>query len=365
MIIAEIISFLESIAAPGLQESYDNSGLLLGKESWDCSGVLVSLDTTQDVVAEAVKKKCNLIISHHPVIFSGLKKIKGNNWLEQTVITAIKQDIAVYAIHTNLDNVLHGVNSGIADKLGLINRRVLAPRAGTMEKIFVYVPLGHAEAVRNAIFMAGAGHIGNYSECSFSAEGVGTFKAEDGAHPFAGKPGIRHSEPEFRIEVVFPKAKRKQILESMIKAHPYEEVAYDIISLANPEPEIGSGMIAELAEPTSETRFLDLLKAVFNIPAIRHSPLTGRMLRKIALCGGAGSFLIPNAIDAGADFYITADLKYHEFFQADGRLVLADIGHFESEQFTVDLLIDILSKKYPTFAVQKSTGTTNPVHYFL
>jgi dinuclear metal center YbgI/SA1388 family protein len=365
MTIAEIISFLESVAPPSLQESYDNSGLLLGNETWECSGAMVSLDTTEAVIAEAVEKKCNLIISHHPIIFSGLKKIREKNWLEQTVIAAIKANIAIYAIHTNLDNVLHGVNAGIADQLGLINRRILAPRAGTLEKLFVYVPLGHAEAVRNAIFMAGGGHIGNYSECSFSSEGIGTFSAGDGAHPFAGKPGKRHSEPELRIEVVFPAAKRKQILEPMIRAHPYEEVAYDIISLANPQAEIGSGMIAELTEPTNEDQFLNRLKAIFNIPVIRHSSLNGRLVQKIALCGGAGSFLIPNALDAGADFYITSDLKYHEFFQAEGRLVLADIGHYESEQFTVDLLIEILSKKYPTFAVQKTTGITNPVRYFL
>lgn len=365
MKIGEITSFLESVAPPSLQESYDNAGLLTGNNVWDCTGIITTLDATEAVVQEAINKKCNLIVAHHPIIFGGLRKITGKNYVEQTIITAIKNDIAIYAIHTNLDNVLHGVNAAIADKLGLINRKVLQPKNDTLKKLFTFVPVEFAENVRSAIFNAGGGHISNYSECSFNSAGQGTFKPGEGTNPFTGKVGVRHTEDEIKMEMIFPAWQEKPILAAMKDAHPYEEVAYDVISLDNQNQQVGSGLLGELHESFTETAFLKLLKEKFNLSVIRHTPLLGRPVKKIALCGGAGSFLTSAALAAGADFYITGDVKYHEFFDANSRLVIADIGHYESEQFTTDLLFDLLSQKFPTFAIQKTGVKTNPVHYFL
>jgi dinuclear metal center YbgI/SA1388 family protein len=365
MKIQEITAFLESVAPPVLQESYDNAGLLTGSNDWDCTGIITTLDATEEVVQEAIEKKCNLIVAHHPIIFGGLRKITGKNYVEKTIIRAIKNDITIYAIHTNLDNVLHGVNAAIADKLGLINRTILQPKNETLKKLFTFVPVEHAEKVRSAIFAAGGGHISNYSECSFNIAGQGTFKPGEGTKPFAGKQGTRHTEDEIKMEMIFPAWQEQPILNAMMAAHPYEEVAYDIIALDNQNQLVGSGLLGELPESVNETSFLDLLKEKFNLSVIRHTQLLGKQVKKIALCGGAGSFLIGAAAASGADFYITADVKYHEFFDANSRLVIADIGHYESEQYTIDLLFDILSRKFPTFAVLKTGVKTNPVHYFL
>ena len=365
MKIQEIISFLESVAPTSLQESYDNAGLLTGNSSWDCTGIITTLDATEAVVQEAVEKKCNLIVAHHPIIFGGLRKITGKNYVEQTIITAIKNDIAIYAIHTNLDNVLHGVNAIIADKLGLINRKILQLKNDTLKKLYTFVPIEFAENVRSAIFNAGGGHISNYSECSFNTAGQGTFKPGEGTNPFTGKRGIRHTEDEIKMEMIFPAWQEQAILKAMIAAHPYEEVAFDIIALDNQNQQVGSGLVGDLPQPLSETALLELLKEKFNLSVIRHTPLLEKPISKIALCGGAGSFLIGAAAASGAGLYVTGDIKYHEFFDANNRLVVADIGHFESEQYTIDLLFDILSQKFPTFAVLKTGVKTNPVHYFL
>jgi hypothetical protein len=281
------------------------------------------------------------------------------------VITAIKNDIAIYAIHTNLDNVLAGVNGMMAGKLGLVNIRILAPKEATLKKLYTFVPLEQAEQVRAALFAAGAGHIGNYNECSFGVEGTGTFKGGENTNPFVGKPGERHYEKELKVEVIFPSYLQASVVKALLAAHPYEEVAYDVVDLANAHPQIGSGLLGELPEPIPETAFLTLLKQSFNLSLIRHTPLLGRPVKKVALCGGAGSFLVSKALASGADVYVTADMKYHEFFDANDRIVIADIGHFESEQFTIDLLAAILREKFPTFAVLKTTVKTNPVHYFV
>ena len=365
MKIQEITAFLELVAPPVLQESYDNAGLLTGDSQWECTGIITTLDATEEVVHEAMEKKCNLIVAHHPIIFGGLKKITGKNYVEKTIITAIKNDIAIYAIHTNLDNVLHGVNAAMANKLGLTNRTILKPKNETLKKLFTFVPVEFAENVRSAIFNAGGGHISNYSECSFNIAGQGTFKPGEGSNPFTGKRGIRHTEDEIKMEMIFPAWMEQAVLKAMLAAHPYEEVAYDIIGLHNQNQQVGSGMVGELPEPISETGFLELLKEKFNLSVIRHTALLNKQVKKVALCGGAGSFLIGAAAATGAGFYITGDIKYHEFFDANNRLVVADIGHYESEQFTIDLLFDILSQKFPTFAVQKTGVKTNPVHYFL
>lgn len=365
MKIAEIINHLESIASPTVQEDYDNAGLLTGQSVWECTGILCTLDATEAIVEEAKTRNCNLIVAHHPIIFRGLKKINGKNYVEKTIINAIKNDIAIYAIHTNLDNIITGVNHKIADKLGLQNRQILLPKENMLMKLYTFVPADHAEKVRAALFNAGAGSIGNYNECSFNAEGKGTFKAGEGTNPFVGEKNIRHEENETKIEVILPFYLKNKIITALLQAHPYEEVAYDIIMLVNDFGNTGSGLTGELRQGLSEADFLNLLKEAFGLSVIRHTQLLQKPVKKIAVCGGAGSFLINKAIATGADFYITADVKYHEFFDADGKIVIADIGHWESEQFTIELLHDILQVKFPNFAVLKTKSRTNPVHYFI
>ena len=364
MKIKDIINVLEDTASPSLQESYDNAGLLTGNEQQECTGVVCSLDATEAVVDEAIDSNCNLIVAHHPIIFKGLKRITGKNYVERTVIKAIKNDIAVYAIHTNLDNIITGVNGRMADRLGLINRTILLPKTATLKKLYSFVPVEHAQNLRAALFDAGAGHIGNYSQCSFNIEGSGTFKGEEGTHPFTGVTAELHYEKEIKIEVIFPAWLEPKIIQALIAAHPYEEPAYDLVQLENKHQHIGSGLTGSLPQPMEEKAFLAFLKESFQLPLIRHTQLTGSPIQKICLCGGAGSFLISNALHAKADIFISADIKYHEFFDADNRMVIADIGHFESEQYTVDLLHDILLEKFPTFAVLKTAVNTNPVFYY-
>jgi dinuclear metal center YbgI/SA1388 family protein len=364
MQIAVVLAHLESIAPLSYQEKYDNAGLLTGNGSWECSGVLVTLDVSEAVVEEAITRKCNLIVAHHPIIFEGLKKITGRNYVERTVISAIRNGIAIYAIHTNLDNIASGVNGRMAEKLGLVNCRPLLPREGTLLKLFCFVPTDHLDRVRDAIFAAGAGHIGHYGETSFNTGGVGTFQGGADTHPFVGRPGVREEVQETRLEVILPAYMRGRVVEAMISAHPYEEVAYDIVGLQNIDQGVGSGLIGDLPEPLAEEVFLARIKELFRLIVLRHTPLTGRPVKTCALCGGAGSFLISKALAIGANFYITSDVKYHEFFDADGRLVIADIGHYESEQFTIDLLFEVLREKFPSFAVLKSGLVTNPVNYY-
>lgn len=365
MKIQEIISHLELVAPPSLQESYDNAGLITGDPAWECKAVMVCLDSTPEVIAEAIRQGSNLVVAHHPIVFSGLKKITGKNYVERAIILAIKNDIAIYAIHTNLDNVMEGVSNTMADKIGLVNRRVLAPKSGILQKLHVFVPASHEDILKNALFNAGAGDIGNYSECSFSSPGEGSFKGGPGTSPFVGTPGQRHLEAEKRVEVIFPGHRSAAVLAAMKRAHPYEEVAYDLVNLANEYAETGSGLIGELAEPLPGPAFLELIKKRFDLKLVRHTAVLNRAIKRVAVCGGAGSFLVSKALSAAADAFITADLKYHEFFDADNKLILCDIGHFESEQFTIDLLYDILREKFTSFAVLKTGVKTNPVHYFL
>jgi dinuclear metal center YbgI/SA1388 family protein len=364
MKLSEIIAAVEVFAAPELQEEWDNTGLLTGSRQWECSGALCTLDVTLDVVQEAVSRKCNLIVAHHPIIFKGLKRLTGKTGVEAVVIEAIKQDIAIYAMHTALDNVLLGVNGKIAEKLGLKNCRVLAPKSRMLRRLITFAPHDHAEAVRRAVFAAGAGHIGKYSECSFNSSGTGTFKAEAGADPFVGEVGEQHKEEETKIEIVFPAFLELQVVKALVDAHPYEEVAYDIFTMENQHYGLGSGLIGELENETTEAEFLAQVQSIFKTPCVRHTALTGTGVKKVAVCGGSGAFLIKQAVQQGVQFYITADVKYHEFFDAEGNLVIADVGHWESEQYTIELLHDLIARKFPTFAVLKSEADTNPVRYF-
>ena len=363
--IVSIINVLEAFAPPAYQESYDNSGLIIGNASQVCTGILCTLDATEEVILEAKEKGCNLIVAHHPIVFGGLKKINGKNYVERTVIAAIKNDIAIYAIHTNADNVIAGVNETIANKLELIEKKILVPKKNLLAKLITFIPTSHFVQVRKALFESGAGHIGNYHEASFSNEGIGTYTANEKANPFLGEIGKNHEEIERRIEVIFPIHTQRKVIKALKEAHPYEEVAYDIVPLANEFDTVGSGLIGILPTPMTETALLEKVKQAFGLKVIKHTPLLGKPVSKVALCGGSGSFLTKDAIAAGADIYITADVKYHEFFDAENKIVIADIGHWESEQFTVDLLFDILHLKFPTFAVLKSKVNTNSVRYFL
>ena len=363
MKISDLTSYIQNVAPLSLQEEYDNAGLILGDPSWECTGILCALDVTEEVVEEAIRKKCNCIVAHHPLIFRGLKKITGDTQVERTVIAAIRNNIAVYAAHTNLDNIINGVNGKIADKLGLKNRRVIDHKASVLQKLFTFVPAADLDKVRDALFSAGAGNISRYTECSFTHPGMGTFKPGEGTDPYSGVVGVRQNEEEIKLEVILPAYKRNAVLQALFRAHPYEEVAYDLVNMANNHDGTGSGIIGDI-DPVSEEEFLTILNRTFNNGAIRHTPYTGKKVARVAICGGAGSFLISKALSLGADAYVTGDVKYHEFFGAEARMLLCDIGHYESEQFTTDLFIELLEQKFPTFAVLKSEIRTNPVHYF-
>ena len=364
MKIADLTGVIEKYAAPELQEEYDNAGLITGSSDWECTGVLCTLDVTVEILKEAKENNCNLVIAHHPIIFRGLQRINGNTYVEQVIIEAIKNDTAIYAAHTNLDNIVLGVNGMIAKKLGLKNITILQPKHKTLRRLITFAPIDKAEQVRNAVFAAGAGHIGKYGECSFNSNGTGTFKAGEDADPYVGKIGERHHENETKIEIVYPFYLENQVVKALTENHPYEEVAYDIFTMDNVHFGIGAGIIGELHETKDEKDFLKFVKETFGTNGLRHTQLLGKPIQKVAVCGGAGSFLIKKATQMGADLYITADIKYHEFFDAQGKLVVADIGHYESEQFTVELIHDLLVEKFPTFAVLKTRVNTNPVKYF-
>ncbi|WP_163322170.1 Nif3-like dinuclear metal center hexameric protein [Draconibacterium mangrovi] len=364
MKIKDITNFLEDLAPLKLQESYDNAGLILGDKNAEVSAALVTLDVTEAIVDEAIKRKAGLIIAHHPIVFSGLKKITGKNYIECTLIKAIKHDVAIYAAHTNLDSVTGGVNGKICEKLGLENCKILQPAGGLLKKLVTFVPVDHANKVREAVFATGAGQIGNYDSCSFNAHGQGTFRGSDTSNPFVGKKGEQHYENEIRVETIFPDYLQGKVINALVQAHPYEEVAYDIYSLDNKFDQIGAGMIGTLPKEKSETAFLRQLKKTFNTKIIRHTALLDKKVKKIAVCGGSGSFLLNQAIASGADFFVTGDFKYHQFFDAENKIVIADIGHFESEQFTKELFYELLTKKFPKFAIHLSEVNSNPVFYF-
>lgn len=363
MTIKEITGYLEQLAPASYQESYDNSGLIVGNPNTAVTKVLLCLDSTEAIVDEALDRGCNLIIAHHPIVFGGMKRFNGKNYVERTVMKAIKNDVAIYAIHTNLDNVQAGVNAKIAEKLGLVNTRILAAKKQLLRKLVTFTPTADADTVRDALFAAGAGHIGNYSETSFNLDGTGTFKGDETTNPHVGERGQRHQEAEVRIETIYPAHLERQVLQALWNAHPYEEVAYDLYPLENSLQIVGSGMIGDLPEPMAEMDFLKRVKNNMKAPMLRHTALLNQEVKKVAVCGGSGSFLLPNAIAAGADVLVTTDFKYHQFFDAENRIVIADIGHYESEQFTPELIQSVLTEKFSNFAFLLTENNTNPVKY--
>ena len=364
MLLKDIIHELEKFAPLSYQESYDNCGLLTGNKNLEVTGALLTLDCLEATIDEAIQKKCNLIIAHHPIIFGGLKKLNGNNYVERTVIKAIQNNIAIYACHTNLDNVKLGVNKKIADKIGLINTQILAPKKSLLKKLVTFVPNEHLEKVRESLFLAGAGNIGNYDKCSFTLEGTGSFRGNQESNPYLGKKGELSLEKETRLELIFENYKEFSVLSALKQNHPYEEVAFDIYQLENYYQNVGSGIVGELENPISEKEFLGHLKSIFNVKTLKHTNLLNKSIKKVALCGGSGSFLLKNAINSKSDIYISSDFKYHEFFDAEEAILIADIGHYESEQFTPEIFYEIISNKFPTFATYLTEINTNPVNYF-
>ena len=362
--ISEITSYLETIAPLTYQESYDNSGLIVGDPASEITGVLICLDSTPEVVSEAIHKSCNLIIAHHPVIFTGIKKLNGKNYVEKTILAAIKNDIAIYAIHTNLDNVIrNGVNQTIAEKLHLKNCRILLPKAGTLCKLTTFIPVNGRDHLLNALYQAGAGQIGEYKNCSFTVEGTGTFKPTGTANPAIGQLDTDEMVQENRIEVIFPAYLKNTILKTMRANHPYEEVAYYIQNIENTNQEVGSGLIGNLETEMEVMDFLRSIKTKMGVSCIRYTQPSKQYIQTIAVCGGAGSFLLKEAIAQEADVFISSDFKYHEFFDAENHITIADIGHYESEQHTIKLLFDIINKKFSNFAVHLTQVVTNPVKY--
>lgn len=363
MKLKELCTSLEEWAPLAYQESYDNSGLIVGDLSAELTGVLVSLDCVEDVIEEAIAKGCNAIVSHHPIVFKGLKSFTGKNYVERTLIKAIKNDIALYAIHTNLDNIHTGVNKMLADKIGLINTRVLVPKKEVIKQLVTYAMPADADSIRNALFEIGAGALGEYSECSFTVSGSGTFKGSQNSNPVVGEKGIRTCQVEERIEILFPAFMESRVISVLKNSHSYEEVAYSVFNLSNENQNVGSGMIGELSIAENSLDFLGTLKNNLNADGIRYTSLVKNKIKKVAICGGSGSFLLQAAIRSGADVFITGDFKYHEFFDAENKIIIADVGHYESEQYTKDLIADFLSEKFPKFAVHLSEVNTNPINY--
>jgi dinuclear metal center YbgI/SA1388 family protein len=361
--VAQVTNCITDFAPITYQEPYDNTGLQIGSPSDDVTGVILTLDVTEQVVDEAIHLKSNLIISHHPLIFSGIKSITGNTDTSKAIIKAIRNHISIYCCHTNIDNLGVGVNHKIAEKLHLQEFRVLKPLTGDLRKLIFFVPTDHAERLRNVVFEAGAGHIGNYDCCSFNSPGNGTFRPSDQAKPFVGELNQMHTEPETRVETIYPKHLEKKLIAAVLNAHPYEEVAYDIYSINNQNPTMGAGAIGRLKEPMDELAFLFFLKETFNIPHLRFSKLRELPVNRVALCGGSGSFLLNDAIHAGADVFLTSDIKYHQFFEAEQKIILIDIGHFESEQFTLEIFYELLTKNFSNFAVCFTKVRTNPINY--
>lgn len=361
--VCDIIRALEAYAPPVLQEDYDNAGLQVGDPRTEISAAVVCLDVTEAVVQEAAARGAGLIVAHHPLLFRGIKSITGSTAAERILIKAIREGIAIYAAHTNLDNVQGGVNFKMAEKLGLTNVRILDEMSGKLLKLVTFVPVKQSETVKNALFQAGAGHIGQYDRCSYSVSGTGTFRGDENSRPFCGKPGEWHSEPEERIEVVLPAYLKSRTIAALLQTHPYEEPAFDLIPLSNTWKQAGSGIIGELPDAPDESAFLRRLRTVFRAGCVQYSRLLGKPVRKVALCGGAGAFLAPKAVAAGADVFLTGEIRYHDYFDFEGRILLAELGHYETEQFTKEIFYEIITKKFPNFAVHYTEVETNPINY--
>ncbi|QJP34435.1 Nif3-like dinuclear metal center hexameric protein [Nonlabens sp. Ci31] len=363
MKIKDVIAHLEVLAPRFYAEDFDNTGLLTGEKTTDLTGILVTLDCLENVVDEAIDNNCNLIVSFHPIIFSGLKHLQPDDYVRKAVVKAIKNDIAIYATHTALDLAKGGVSYRMAQEMGLNNVKTLIPKSQLIKKLVTYIPQDHFEEVKEALFAAGAGTLGNYSECSFSTDGEGTFRGNEWSKPQLGEALKRSTVKEKALSITFLPHLEAAIKATLINFHPYEEVSFEISTLENSYQNIGMGVIGDLAEALETEEFLRKTKSVFKTGVVRSSFSRKRTIKKVALLGGSGAFAIKNALQSGADAYITADLKYHDFFQGQD-LLLCDVGHYESEQFTKNLLHEYLKEKFSNFAVLCAQARTNPVNYF-
>ena len=363
MKIKEIVSALDRFAPLPLQDGFDNAGLQIGLTEAEATGALLCLDVTEAVLDEAIALGCNLVISHHPLIFKGYKSITGKDYVERCILKAIRNDMVLYAAHTNLDNAKGGVNYKIAEKIGLKHLQVLEPKRNSLLKLVTFVPTEQAERVRKALFAAGCGNIGGYDSCSYNLKGEGTFRAGENTHPFCGSIGELHREEEVRIETILPSYKKGEVVRALLSAHPYEEPAFDLYPLENEWTQAGAGIVGELETPETGLEFLKRIKKIFEVECVKHNRLTGREIQKVALCGGAGAFLIPQAIRSGADIFITGEIKYHDYFGHEDEILLAEIGHYESEQYTKEIFYSIIRDLFPNFALQFSKVNTNPIKY--
>ena len=363
MKIKEVLNALEMFAPLPLQDGFDNAGLQVGLTDAEVAGALLCLDVTEAVIDEAVALGYNLVISHHPLIFKGFKSITGRDYVERCVMKAIRNDIVVFSMHTNLDNAPQGVNYKMAEKIGLKNVRILEPKENCLLKLVTFVPVNHAEKVREALFSAGCGCIGGYDSCSYNVRGDGTFRAREGTRPYCGKIGELHQEAETRIETILPEYRKAQVVRALLAAHPYEEPAYDLYPLKNSWSQAGAGVVGELPEAETETDFLKRIKKLFEVGCVKHSRLNGRLIQTVALCGGAGAFLLPKAVAGHADVFMTGEVRYHDYFSYENDILIAEIGHYESEQYTKELLYSIIRDKFPALEMQITRVNTNPIKY--
>ncbi|MDR3129421.1 MAG: Nif3-like dinuclear metal center hexameric protein [Tannerellaceae bacterium] len=361
--IREVLDVLEEFAPLALQESFDNTGIQVGEIGQEVKGVLLCVDVTEDVMDEALVKGCNLVIAHHPLLFKPVKSLRGTTYVERCVMKACKYDMVIYAAHTNLDNLRKGINGWLGKRIGLDNVHILSPKREGLVKVVTFVPSGHVQKVQDALFATGAGCVGNYDRCSFRHEGLGSFRAQEGAHPFLGKVGKEHVEREERIETVVPVHLQEKILQAVYAAHPYEEPVTDLYPLNNAWEEVGSGIWGDLSAEEDEREFLLRVKELFKIRCIKHSTLRGKPVRRVAVCGGSGAFLIKEAIACGADVLLTGEARYNDYHDVQNRLLLAVTGHYESEACTKDIFRTLLSEKFPTFALHLSEADVNPVKY--
>ena len=361
--IKEIVDALERFAPLPLQDGFDNAGLQIGLTDAEATGALLCLDVTEAVLDEAIALGINLIISHHPLIFTGYKSITGKNYVERCILKAIRNDIVVYSAHTNLDNVQGGVNYKMAEKIGLKNVRILEPKENRLLKLVTFVPTAYAEKVREALFQAGCGCIGHYDSCSYNTMGEGTFRAQEGTHPFCGETGETHVENEIRIETILPDYRKTAVIKKLLDVHPYEEPAFDLYPVQNSWQQVGSGIMGELETEESETDFLKRIKGIFQVGCLRYNRERGQKIKKVALCGGAGAFLIPLAIRQHADVFITGEIKYHEYFNYESEILLAEIGHYESEQYTTEIFYQLIRDTFPELVVKQTKVNTNPINY--
>lgn len=365
MTIQKVIAEIEKHIAMPQAEDFDNVGLLCGLPERNVSGILVCHDALENVVDEAIQRNCNLIVCFHPIIFSGLKSLTGKNYVERAVLKAIENKVAIYAIHTAFDNDYYGVNAGICNLLGLKNLKILQPKKNNLKQLNVYVPKDYSEKVKEALFSAGAGNIGFYDECSFKVEGKGTFRPTEGSNPFSGEQNVRENADEDMISVIFESFKQNQLIAAMKSAHPYEEVAHQIYQIDNENQYSGLGMYGEFETEMDEREFMSFVKEKFNLNIIKHSDFNQKKIRRVGVLGGSGASGIKAALSKKCDAYLTGDLKYHDYFLAESKMLICDIGHYESEQLVSQQLFEILSQKFSTFAILKSSEKTNPVNYFL